>query len=114
MTMTRLEKEILSFGSIILSEGTQNIEDLLTTCYDFFRKNALNDILCKKISDCFTEEPSVYNRYFGKTKLKQGMEEEASELLNEDIFNYLNDLAPDGYCFSSHEGDGACYGFWAV
>lgn len=24
----------------------------------------------------------------------------------------LNEFAPDGHHFSSHEGDGACFGYW--
>ena len=36
---------------------------------------------------------------------------EASETLSE-LFDALNDAAPTGFSFSSHEGDGACFGFW--
>lgn len=36
---------------------------------------------------------------------------EASETL-QDLFDALNDAAPSGFGFGSHEGDGACFGFW--
>lgn len=29
-----------------------------------------------------------------------------------DLFEALNGLAPDGYYFGAHMGDGACFGFW--
>ena len=32
----------------------------------------------------------------------------------DDIFGYLNDVAPDGLFFGAHHGDGACYGFWRI
>jgi hypothetical protein len=38
--------------------------------------------------------------------------EHTSYLLNEDVFNALNEVAPEGTYFGSSEGDGASYGFW--
>lgn len=38
--------------------------------------------------------------------------EEASRLLNEDIFDAMQDIAPEGHSFGSHPGDASDYGFW--
>lgn len=37
--------------------------------------------------------------------------EEAQHLTHE-LFDALNDHAPDGYYFGAHEGDGSNFGFW--
>ena len=34
--------------------------------------------------------------------------------INEDCYDILNDLAPDGCYFGASEGDGSDFGFWAA
>ena len=38
--------------------------------------------------------------------------EERSMILNEDIWDFMNDIAPEGTSFGSHPGDGSDFGFW--
>jgi hypothetical protein len=38
--------------------------------------------------------------------------EQASYLLNESVFDALNEVAPENTSFGSSEGDGASFGFW--
>ncbi len=40
--------------------------------------------------------------------------EDCASFLNESLFDTLNDYAPDGYYFGSHEGDGSDFGYWKV
>lgn len=39
--------------------------------------------------------------------------DDASYLL-EELFNVLNDHAPEGYYFGAHPGDGSDFGFWQI
>jgi len=40
--------------------------------------------------------------------------DEASYLDLGILFDVLDELAPEGFCFGAHEGDGSDYGFWEV
>jgi len=44
--------------------------------------------------------------------VKIGKESEASEMLNEVIWDKMNEIAPYGTTFGAHEGDGSDFGFW--
>ena len=45
-------------------------------------------------------------------ELSSAQLEELSRLITETLFDLLNELAPLGFSFSSHCGDGALFGFW--
>lgn len=40
--------------------------------------------------------------------------EDASWYVNEELYDYLNSIAPEGCYFGTLEGDGACFGFWPL
>ena len=40
--------------------------------------------------------------------------EEMSYLLNEELFDILNNYAPEGYYFGAHPGNGSDFGFWVI
>jgi len=115
MSKKELQKYIRNREGLILSEGTLRPEDLLSTVYDFlqswgirFNKKDILDLFeLDKQTDSLSEAV-----YWNKARLKPNIEEiDAWETFHE-FFDFLNELAPAGYYFGSHPGDGACIGFF--
>jgi hypothetical protein len=105
-----IEQEIRRSGSCVVSSATFRPQDLLPKFL-----NAL-----KALSEpAFTQlvAPSAGRLPFPSDALADERHEwwgseECACLLNEELFDALNEHAPEGYCFGSSEGDGACFGFW--
>jgi len=97
-----------------LSTATMRSEDLIPSFMGFL-KNVAEECeiqeessrLKAEVEKLEFEDHPGYGTYY-KDK------EQASWILNEDIWNLLNDIAPDYTYFGANEGDGACYGFWTV
>jgi len=67
--------------------------------------------------------PSNWHAYLGKVKaIEARMEEGGDQYWEsedvgydlEEMFDLLNDIAPEGYYFGAIEGDGSDFGYWAV
>jgi len=91
-----------------LSHATMRPQDLIPTFMDALKRlwhNRWLDLLCeypalRKAVEEFDEKDPWFES------------EEAVRLLNEDIYNALDECAPEGCYFGSHPGDGSDYGFW--
>lgn len=108
-----------SIGSVC--HGSLRTEDLLSDFSDELdwqiRRNGeffsqpenfpLRDKLASLVGraqDCFSDD--------GKD-IREEKQDEAEELVNEDLVNALNThFAPPYVCFGSHQGDGSDFGFW--
>lgn len=93
-----------------LSHATMRLQDLIPTFMDTLKRlwhNRWLDLICeypslRKAVEEFDEKDPWFES------------EEATCLLNEDIFDALNECAPEGCYFGSHPGNGSDYGFWPV
>lgn len=98
--MTTLNHEYRNYS---LSSATMRNADLIPTFASFLEDNA-KDLYDSIFSD---------NEYKAILDNEDYDNETADYLLNEDLFDALNEIAPDGCYFGSNEGNGSDYGFWA-
>lgn len=103
----------VEIGSI--SSGTLRTEDLLEAFADELERaareqaphlGALNPDLMGVVNDAralLDKDPDDWTEEDADT---------ASWLVNEDLFNALNEHAPPYWYFGAHPGDGADFGFW--
>ena len=84
-----------------LSHATMRTEDLIPPFVD-----------CLKKFGGMEEFGAIIE--YGEEIMQSGDYEsdDADYYLNEDLWNALNDIAPEGYYFGAHPGDGSDYGFW--
>lgn len=105
---TQLSNE---FVGTSLSWGTMRDEDLYNAFMSFISHYDLKRSLeiREKYSYCLDEEGNLLDTFEYPNLL-----DDVSWLINEELFGYLNDIAPDGCYFGAHSGDGSDYGFWQV
>lgn len=98
--MNKAQRE--SLKNVSVSHGTMNPEDLIPAFCDFYE----NETGRKPKIDGLTSYINHLDSEFTWKDL------ENEPWLIEDLFDKLNDIAPDGFYFGAHPGDGSDYGFW--
>lgn len=76
-------------------------------------------LLCKFIDILEEIEPTRalqyrldFQQYTGFPIHEEVEETEEVSIMLHELFDVLDELAPDGYMFGATEGDGTCFGFW--
>jgi hypothetical protein len=77
-------------------------EDLIPTFEDVLRQAGVEP----------TDRPPAVDKLLEGGELTDDEREEVLWYLNEELFEALNDIAPEGTTFGAHPGDGADYGYW--
>lgn len=95
--------------NVSLSHATMKPEDLIPCFIDAIREIAKDDekLLQELKSECMEHGLDIEDHHI--ILLYAG---EGSDWLLDYLFDTLNDLAPEGYYFGAHPGDGSDYGFW--
>jgi len=95
-----------------ISNTTMRSEDLIPAFISFLNVVAEEceiqgevNAIEEEITQLEREEVDGYGTYYKD-------QEQAGLILNEDIWDLMNGIAPEFCYFGAHEGDGACYGFW--
>lgn len=93
-----------------VSRGTMRTEDLIPTFMSHLFKEDP-----KKARMIWKKYPNLLHALCDK---QAGIEsdwwesEEAYDILNNDLFDEMQNYAPEGHYFGSHPGDGSDYGYW--
>jgi len=94
------DSQTLLAGSVV-SEGTLRNADLVPKIMDVLRVHGNLPKWAINLMDLYIEQ--LDSRWWECDK--------AAEVVA-DLFEAMNEIAPEGYHFGSHYGDGACFGFW--
>lgn len=89
----------MNLQNISISSGTLSDTDLVETFGAFYQLMTGDDTLLTEGRQLLLSKPNS---------------EELSYFINEQLFDSLNELAPSGYYFGSHIGDGANFGYWEI
>ena len=106
MARSNLQRLIRNRKGLVISEATHRVSDLLEAAYAVIKR--------------FELQPDFKSDLFvlackGEDELNHGdSREKASDMWNQEIVDYFNMIAPRGYYFGTHEGDGACFGWFKV
>ena len=112
------------YANCSLSHATMKAEDLIPTFMDFLEGVKVNCQIIGKVHELKREIDSLelvelegYGEYYNSNEFDingpcMSDAETASYILNEDIWELLNEISPEHTSFGSHPGDGADYGFW--
>ena len=98
--MKTSEANIEDLKGKVVSDGTMRPEDLIPKFLNVLK------VYGKDVYDKYVgENPEVLDL--------SGMDDETMGWVVDELFDKLNEIAPEGYSFESQDGDGACYGFWS-
>ena len=93
------------FRNYIISEGTCRREDVFNAICRFVSNNEIGD---ETVTDLIDE----YNNTEECGSIDLDDREIDLQDIYDDLWDALNNIAPEGCVFGAHEGDGALIGFW--
>ena len=90
-----------------VSHGTLIVEDLVQSVIELISNDILVDV--QAILGAL-----YYARQYDHPQIVSFFEEELTALWNEDIYEDLNAIAPEGCQFGTRPGDDSDFGFWQI
>lgn len=90
-----------------ISQNTNDISDLIDDCLNFLRSLSLSQETEEKLAGAERKLREIKNINSSDTQYKL-----EKEILFQDIFEILENIAPEGCYFGSHPGAPMVLGFW--
>lgn len=110
------ENYSLSCGTMKPRQILENIADFLDNCLvdlDYAEVKRTKKLTAAvRLASALLDAVEVGVEVPGS--LNGEIEDFAVNVLNEDVNDFLNEIAPNGYYFGAHPGDGSDFGFWPV
>lgn len=105
-----------------VSQATMRPQDVLPAIMDVlaeYHPDAFNSIvydIAYGADKRFTQQQAsvVYSEILVDDSHEAWESEALSFILSEDAWGAMQEIAPAGYIFGAHPGDGADYGFWEI
>ena len=105
----RINGHVVAEGTVICR--TLRTEYLMRAFRDEIRRLSTRSPDCCWSADAWLKGKEAYQNDHG-VKLDEDEYQEDGSLLVSDLMEHLNSMAPTGYYFGAHEGDGADFGWW--
>lgn len=102
-----MAKKTVDFVGTV-SEATMRPEDLIPAFTE-----VLEQYWPEKAKELADEYSDIYAAMDGDDDVYLS-ELDGTDWLLDSLFDALEEIAPDGFTFGAHPGDGSDYGFWAV
>lgn len=108
-----------SFVGVSLSYATMKEIDLIDAFAPFIEEHnpvgyeTIKDDV-KKAQELLSFDMPVFGQKDNDNVISDSNLDMIAWLVNESLFDLLNEIAPDDCYFGSHPGDGSDYGFWQV
>lgn len=117
MSIKSFQTILKSGYGMVISTATHRTESLLAVSHDLIITHNMRKLypLAKEIKEILNYDGDMtlsHADYYDKLYIKPEDNENASDLLNETVYNRFNEIAPRGYYFGTPEGDGSSFGFW--
>jgi len=101
---------VKAYQNYTVSHGTLRVEDLAPAFVDFLKHYAPK--VYKELNKADLRIVDKFGNVASFEDLPEDEQDSVEWFLNEILFDKLNDIAPKGYYFGSHPGDGSDFGFW--
>ena len=100
-----------------VSHGTMRSEDLIPAFIDTLMMihddlKLGNDECKEKANEINLSVQEIKMRLQNEVSKKDYFRSEMVDYDTEELFDLLNEVAPEGYYFGAHPGDGSDFGFW--